>query len=247
MSARKQPGAHARSATHAPHRDPSRGRTPGAHTLPSEQRDFVEWHRGRPQFALWAVALADPAVDARLEQLRAALQPLLLPGYRREPHVTVQLCGFAVDRPQAADEFGPDQLQAQLAALERLRLPPFELRIGGAFSFSAAACLAVRDPSRSLRRLRAALARPGAFDPPARYVPHVTAGLYGGAWPLRAVRARLRPLTALPEITVTVSKLAWMSYATAVVGGPLCTLRRCALHGDGSGIDRTAQRRARVG
>ena len=58
-------------------------------TLPSEQRDFVEWHRGRPHYAVWAVALDDAAIDARLDQLRAALQPLLLPDYRRQPHITL--------------------------------------------------------------------------------------------------------------------------------------------------------------
>jgi 2'-5' RNA ligase len=199
------------------------------HTLPSEQRDFVAWHRGRPHYALWAVALDDAAIDARLEQLCRALQPLLLPGYRRRAHVTLQLCGFAVDAPAAAGDFGPRQLQAQLDALARLRLPPFELRIGGAFSFAAAACLAVQDPSGSLARLRAALAAAAADDDATPYRPHVTAGLYGGAWPVHEIRQRLRALQSLPDIAVPVTQLDWMHYDTAVVGGPLRTLRRVEL------------------
>lgn len=194
-------------------------------TLPSEQRDFVEWHRGRPHYAVWAVALHDPAIDARLEQLRAALHPLLLPGYRRQPHITLQLCGFAVDLPRQADDYGALQLQAHADALVRLRLPPFELQLGGAFSFASAACLAVHDPSGSLPRLRAALSRAVAHGDTTPYVPHLTAGLYRGAWPMREVRQRLRTLQSLPPIAVPVTQLAWMRYDTAVVGGPLRTLR----------------------
>ena len=194
-------------------------------TLPSEQRNFVEWHRGRPHYAVWAVALHDPAIDARLEQVCAALQPLLLPGYQRQPHITLQLCGFAVDAPRLPDDFGPLHLQAHSDALARLRPPPFELRIGGAFSFASAACLAVHDPSGSLPRLRSALGSMAASVDATRYLPHLTAGLYRGAWPMREVHARLRDLQTLPEIAVAVTQLAWMRYDTAVVGGPLRTLR----------------------
>ena len=193
-------------------------------TLPSEQRDFVEWHRGRPHYAVWAVALHDPAIDARLEQLRAALQPLLLPGYRRQPHITLQLCGFAVEQPRQADDFGPQQLQAHADALVRLRLPPFELQVGGAFSFASAACLAVHDASDSLTRLRTALSRAVAPGDAPPSVPHLTAGLYRGAWPMHEVQQRLRALQSLPPIAVPVTRLAWMRYDTAVVGGRLRTL-----------------------
>ena len=196
------------------------------HTLPSEQRDFVAWHRGRPHYAVWAVALDDPAVDRRLAQLRAALRPLLLPAYAHQPHITLQLCGFVVAAPRRDDEFGAAHLQAQADALARLRLPPFELRIGGAFSFASAACLAVRDASGSLSRLRQALSRVATAGDATPYVPHVTAGLYGGAWPMREIGARLRELEALPELAVPVTQLAWMCYDTAVIGGPLRTLRQ---------------------
>lgn len=199
------------------------------HTLASEQRDFVEWHCGRPHYAVWAVSLDDAVIDARLDQLRAALQPLLLPDYRRQPHVTLQLCGFVVDMPRQADDFGPQHLQAQADALARLRLPPFELRIGGAFSFASAACLAVQDPSGSLPRLRAALSQAAASGDATPYVPHVTAGLYRGAWPMREVRQRLQALPSLPEIAVPVTQLDWMCYDTALIDGPLRTLQRFEL------------------
>ncbi len=195
------------------------------HTLPSEQRDFVAWHRGRPHYAVWALALCGAAIDARLERVRRALQPWLLPGYARQPHITLQLCGFVTDAARDAGEFGAAQLQAHAAALTRLKLPPFELHIGDAFSFASAACLAVDDPSQSLQRLRHALQQAAPHRDATPYVPHVTAGLYSGRWPLREVAQRLHVLTGLPPIRVEVRSLAWMCYETRHIGGPLRTLR----------------------
>ena len=44
-------------------------------TLASVQRDFPEWHRGRPRYAVWAAALHDPAIHDRLDLVRLALGP----------------------------------------------------------------------------------------------------------------------------------------------------------------------------
>lgn len=209
--------------------DPAPSDPPDGLTLPSVQRSFVEWHRSRARFAVWGVAIADPRVEARLARVCEALQPWLLPGYRRQAHVTLQVCGFVVPSAEADDDFGPAQQAAQVAAAGRLRLAPFELRIGGAFSFRSAACLSVQDPSGSLTRLRAAGSPALRIDDPTPYVPHVTAGLYGGAWPMREVQQRLQPLADLPPIALTVDALDWMAYDSAVIGGPLHGLQRLAL------------------
>ncbi len=202
-----------------------------AFTWPSVQRDFREWHRGRRQFSVWAIRLetAGTAIDQRLGQVRAALQPLLLPGYARQPHITLHICGFPAPALQRADDFDRQQLQAQIDAVAGLRLAPLTLHIGGAFSFASAACLAVQDDHQALQRLRRVWqqAAPGADATP--YVPHVTAGLYGGAWPLAAVQARLAPLVTLPTIRVQVQALDWMVYDSRHIAGPLCTLLRLDL------------------
>lgn len=83
----------------------------------------------------------------------------------------------------------------------------------------------MHDLSRSLPRLRAALSGAVAHGDATPYVPHLTAGLYRGAWPMREIRQRLSTLQSLPPIAVPVTQLAWMRYDTAVVGGPLRTLR----------------------
>lgn len=211
---------------------------PPRFTLANADRDFQDWHRGRAYFALWAVELDTAALGPRLDRVRAGLRPLLLPGYARQPHVTVQVCGFPVARPLAPGEFGPAALGAQVAALRRQPWrAPFRLEIGAPFSFSAAPCLAVADEAQALGRLRSLLqqapATPIALDEPWPYVPHVTAGLYAVPWPWDDVRARLDALRAPPgdwsPLAQTVRSLAWMVYETRHVAGPLRTLLRIEL------------------
>lgn len=198
-------------------------------TLANVQRDFREWHRGRPRFAVWAIELAHPGVDARLRQLRDALGPRLLAPFARQPHITVHVCGFPVAAPTRADDFGEHELRAQAAAVARSGVAAFDVGVGAAFTFTSAACLAVHDDTRSLERLRRAwqAAVPGPDATP--YVPHVTAGLYAGAWPLDDVRSRLDALPRLPALDVRVESLAWMCYESSRVAGPLSTLLRVRL------------------
>ena len=206
-----------------------RGREGRATTIASRIGDFPEWHRGRPCYAVWAIALDDAAIQARLDGLRRALHGLLLPGGARQPHVTLQVCGFPAALPARPDDFGPQQLQAQLDALAGAAA--FELHIGGAFSFVSAACLSVRDPAGSLARLRAAVEQAAPCSDATPSVPHVTAGLYAGAWPLREVRARLQPLRRAPPLRLQVEALEWMSYDSRHVAGPLRPLLRVDLAG----------------
>ena len=131
--------------------------------------------------------------------------------------------------PLRDDEFSPTQLQAHVDALSENPPPYFALRVGGAFSFVSAACLTVHDDTGALQRLRRAWhhAAPGHDATP--YVPHVTAGLYGGAWPMQEVHARLRELATLPEIHLAVKALDWMVYDSGRISGPLRTMLRVEL------------------
>jgi len=198
-------------------------------TLASAQRDFPEWHRGRPCFAVWAIAINNRAVDQRLALVRQALQPLLLPGDQRQAHITLHVCGFPVAAPAHADDFGAAQLQAQVDALARAAVRGFALRVGGAFSFASAACLAVHDDGAALPRLRLACQQAAPSHDATPYVPHVTAGLYGGAWPMRDVQARLQALATLPCIHLPVTSLDWMVYDSGRIGGALRSLLRVDL------------------
>lgn len=204
-------------------------------TVASQQRDFPEWHLGRPLYAVWAVALDDHDVDARLEHLRKDLGDLMFPGYVRQPHITVQVCGFPSATPSLPDDFSGEQLQAHLDALASGVVGPFDLSVGEGFTFTAAACLAVQDPTRSLERLRTAWQAVVPTWDRTPYRPHVTAGLYSGAWSMDGIRARIAAGAPTPCLPLRIRHVDWMCYESGRIAGPLHTLlrfdlERCQLH-----------------
>ena len=95
-------------------------------TLRNERRDFGDWHRGRPHYLLWAIDVDLPAVRSRITAAQRALDGLLLDGYRRQPHITLALCGFPARtaRP-AVDEFDRHWLQARIGETV---LPPADVQ-----------------------------------------------------------------------------------------------------------------------
>lgn len=188
-------------------------------TLENVRRDFVEWHLGRPRYALWALDVDTAPLRRTLSVAAQPLAGLLLDDYRRQAHITVALRGFPARRPSRADEFGPTALAADVAALDRLAPPPFAIRTGGLASFTSAPFLCVADPDGGVVRLRDALhgTAPDAGGP---YTPHITVGLYAGCWPTAEVGTRLRAVS-LPAHTVPITRICLMAYAPPEIGGPL--------------------------
>jgi len=210
------------------------------HTLENVRRDFPEWHLGRPRYALWAVDVDLPPVRAAVSAAEAHLDGLLLTGYRRQPHITLGLCGFPTPDPRHPDDFGPPALAAQIDALQTSAPAPFELQIAQLASFSSAPFLAVHDTQDGIGRLRRAFAGKDA-EGGGPYTPHVTVGLYSGAWPARDVLARLDAFSAGPPLHCHIARIGLMSYSAAEIGGPLATLaefdlaeRRLIWHNDGA-------------
>ncbi|MBS0372741.1 MAG: 2'-5' RNA ligase family protein [Proteobacteria bacterium] len=191
-------------------------------TLRNVRRDFHEWHRGRPRYALWAIDVDLPAVRQLVEDAARLLDDVLLDDYRRQPHVTLALCGFPSRQPAHPDDFGPAALERQLDALQRIAGAPFRLEIGGLASFTSAPFLSVRDVEGGIGRLRHALCGPRT-EPGGPYTPHVTVGLYGNEWPTEALLERFNTSTR-EVVHCTATKLSLMCYATSDIGGPLATL-----------------------
>ena len=108
-----------------------------SHTLENVRRDFPEWHRGRAHYLLWAIDVDAVAVRERVAGASAHLADLLLDGYRRGPHVTLALCGFAsaASENMRFDEVGVAYIEAQAAALRLARVPSFAIDIGALDSF----------------------------------------------------------------------------------------------------------------
>lgn len=193
-------------------------------TIASEHRDFVEWRRERTHYAVWAIAADTPALQAASTAVRERLSGHLLAGYRRQPHVTLHLCGFPAAVGRRADDFPAAALHAQIAALQDAAPPPFELEIGGPASFASAVYLAVGDPAGALQASRRALARPGDTGDGHPYTPHVTCGLYRDAYHLPTLLRALADCHPETPVRLPVARLTLMAYEAAVIGGPLLSL-----------------------
>lgn len=190
-------------------------------TMKTERRDFPEWHRGRSPFVFWAVDLDLPEPRAELARAAAYLGDLLLDDYRRQAHVTLDLCGFPNQHPTRDDEFNAGFLHGQIARLREGGLRAFELEIGGLSSFRSAPYLAVNDPSASLAVIRSCLAESGCNRLFGDYVPHCTVGLYGGDWPALPVAERLRAFPGAHVLRVRIERISLMSYQPCEIAGSL--------------------------
>ena len=192
-----------------------------ARTIASVHADFPEWHRGRPRYAIWAIDLDVPVVRAASAALAGHLAPYLLHGYRRQPHVTLHLCGFPRAVGDLAEDFAPAALAGQLAALADGAPEPFTIAVGAPATFASAAYLEVVDQAGGIARSRAALGGGGAAEGGFPYVPHVTVGLYRAAHPLVDVLAALAAWGQQTTLTMAVERLTLMAYRSEVIAGPL--------------------------
>lgn len=188
------------------------------------RRDFIEWHRGRQPYVFWGLDVDTQAVAGRVAASVARLGDWLLEGYARQPHVTLDLCGFPNARPNSADEFGHDLLVSQIAVLRSAGQAPFAIEIGDPDSFLSAPYLAVHDPAGGVAALRRCLAINGEHRLFGDYVPHVTLGLYAQAVPIAAVLDRLLACRMPEPLLCQIDRLSLMAYAPAEIGGRLVCL-----------------------
>lgn len=196
----------------------------GLYTIPNVRRDFSEWHLGRPRFAIWAIDVDFPVVSQKVNAAQQHLDDFLLCGYRRQPHITLSICGFPSHKPKHSDDFGLKQLEAQVLALGQVRLQPFEINIGRLASFSSAPFFHVSDTSNSIAALRACLTLSTQGGLSGVYTPHVTVGLYEGAWPREEVLMRLDSFPQGDLLPCLIQRISLMSYTASNIGGPLITL-----------------------
>ena len=166
-------------------------------TLPAENRDFPEWHHGRETYTVWILPLESKAVRGKFEAARQHLNGYLLEPYQRQPHITLFVCGFLVDAPQYEDDFTQAQLQSQIQVVESTSIRPFEIEIGGLNSFASAPFLEVRDPQGGIARLREILVNGAREFRTAPYRPHLTVGLYAGAFESQEVPGRWQCFRAI--------------------------------------------------
>ena len=189
-------------------------------TIAAENRDFPEWHHGRESYAVWVLRAKNEAIQKKFKAAREHLADFLLEPYRRQPHITLFVCGFLVDRPQYNDDFTPAQLGTQMNALENTNIQPFEIEVSGLNSFVSAPYLEVHDPAGGIARLRDILSRGAREFRTAPYTPHLTVGLYADAFPSENVLSKLAGFSTTP-ISWKVEQIALATYQANEFAGKL--------------------------
>lgn len=190
-------------------------------TQACEDRNFVDWHRGCPWCAVWLVRVVVPQVDAAVAQARAAIAPWLLPRYARQPHITLAYRGLmAGDFPHAHAEFGPQQLQRDVQALQKAHIKALDVQIGGWGSFATVPYLAVT-PGLGLQHCHDVLMAQAPY-PDWRYVPHVTLGHYAQQLPVQEVMRQLQGCSVSQSTWQLSVQALWLArYQTEDIAGPL--------------------------
>lgn len=193
---------------------------PFSETVVAQPRDYPEWHKGRDRYAIWMLPIDCPQVLGYMAEVTEQLADLLHPT-RRQPHLTVFVCGFEQPGRVHDDDFTAAQLQQQIEAVRGLQQSSCTLQIGRPDSFSSAAYLSVTDPDGYLDTWRGALAGGCTeirFGP---YVPHITLGLYRQQISARVLQQRLDRVPDPPKLHMPVERLEYASYSSADMFGPL--------------------------
>lgn len=188
-------------------------------TIAAERRDYPEWHKGRSRYAIWMIPVDCPQVLAYLDQATRQLADLLHPS-RRQPHITLFVCGFEQERQLYNDDFTAGQLQQQITAL-RDASRPASLQIGPPDSFASAAYLSVTDPEGQLEAWRSLLAESCSEIRPLAYVPHITLGLYRREISADRLQERLAEVHCPGELFLPVNRLEYATYSSADMFGLL--------------------------
>ena len=192
-----------------------------AHTEVCEDRDFAEWHQGRPWCGVWVVRAEAPRVQALVQVARSALRPWLLPRYARQPHITLAYRGLMPrDAADTQAEFGLPQLRADVQALQAAQLPPFAWQLQGVGSFSTVPYLALsHSPALHIAHeaLMARMPYPGWH-----YVPHITLGHYGRRLPLAEALQALQSSVPDGPLHAAQADALWLArYRSSDIAGPL--------------------------
>ena len=183
-------------------------------TMPCEDRDFHQWHRGIPHAYLWGFR-----TRTDIRPARAALDGLILSRYERDPHVTVAYCGLE------GTEFTSEQHDDDLRRLRPLCGGPVRITPWRWASFPPSPMLELRSPWVHEAHDALSEGLPHRILRP--YRPHVTVGFYSVAVPFDEPAARMATVP-LPE-PFEVDALELLRYDTHDIAGPLTVVGRLDL------------------
>ncbi len=198
------------------------------HTIAGLPGDFSEWHRGRKEFTIWMIELEHLEISRKVEAARKHLSAFLLAPYDRQPHITLFVCGFLADERRFDDDYGRQQLDAHCRLLEDARLKPFEIEIHGLKSFASAPFLQVHDREGGIEQVREVLQTAAVEIERDHFTPHVTVGLYSGAFESAVVLERIQAFADEP-IRLSVDRITFAAFDSSDIRGPLVPKQRIPL------------------
>ncbi|MFN3291334.1 MAG: 2'-5' RNA ligase family protein [Acinetobacter sp.] len=193
---------------------------PHSTVVPTEARDYPEWHLGRERYALWYIEVDDPVLISYLTQLRGQFSDLLYQPNQRQFHITLFIAGFWVEQATQSDDFSRAQLTQQFEHLKNLKLESFQLQVGGLNSFESALFLKVDDAAGMLDKIRKTLLQTSQEVAALSYCSHITLGLYREAVSSDHVLARMAEIEDIHS-SLNISKLTFGFYQAHVLQGPL--------------------------
>ncbi|WP_198078596.1 2'-5' RNA ligase family protein [Acinetobacter calcoaceticus] len=147
--------------------------------VPTSIRDYMEWHLGRQNYALWYLEINDQKLVDYLDGLRRHFSDFLLEPNSRQYHVTLFICGFLTDESKLyKDDFSFSEFEQQREILRKKNFASFELKIGSVDSFSSALFVEIQDTENILSLIRQKLGTVSNEIAALDYCPHITLGLY---------------------------------------------------------------------
>jgi 2'-5' RNA ligase len=198
-----------------------------AQTLVADLRDYPQWRQGRLRYGVWIVPVVDTELLEYIRVARDQLADLLHPSPRRQPHLTVFVCGFPGEG-ERDDDFPPQRLEQQAALLEAQADDACSLPLARLDSFASAAFIPVGDPMGRLAKWRSVLAQCSGEIRQSPYVAHITLGLYRRCVSAAELCRRLDDVAAPPS-SLRASELHYVTYDARDQLGPLQCVRHVML------------------
>ena len=174
------------------------------------------------------IELERDEVRRKVEAARKHLSGLLLTSYERQPHITLFVCGFLVHERRWHDDYDKSQFDAHCRLLKESKLEPFPIEIHDLNSFASAPFFKVHDCQGGIEKIRALLSTTEIDIGRDRYSPHVTIGLYSGAFDSRVVMERIRAFAAEP-VMLSVDRITFATYDASDIRGTLVYKHQVAL------------------
>lgn len=172
-------------------------------TLDCSQRNYPQWHKGRPYYYFIGLLLDDEPQQQLMACCRQNLADLLLQPYTRQPHLTIYPCGFLTPQAHHNDDITTDDIARLYRRIQALALPSLQLQSHAVNSFAEAPFIEISSGGNALGRLCTQLRQFRSDFRQTPFTPHLTIGMYRKAWPVADVIPRLQQLPVQP--------LAWQT------------------------------------